>query len=159
MHAKGAVVEIRRIRDDEGDLVAALWDEMNRSVPDGGPLTERGRRNIALMLRASAWHLRAFCLVAVDGERIVGFVNGTLDTGDGLLPGAIGEIDALYVVPDARGQGTSRRLAQAAVAWLREHDAVWTIRFLVCAEATDAIEFWSKLGFEADMRCMSLYRE
>jgi hypothetical protein len=49
------MVEIRRIRDDEADLVAGLWDEMNRAVPDGGPLTERGRRNIALMLRASAW--------------------------------------------------------------------------------------------------------
>ena len=102
--------------------------------------------------------LRAFCLVAVDGERIVGFVNGSLDPGDGLLPGAIGQIDALYVVHDARGQGTSRRLAQAAVASLREHDAVWTIRFLVCADAADTVASWSALGFEADMTCMSLYR-
>jgi hypothetical protein len=37
MHAKGAVVEIRRIREDEGDLVAALWDEMT------GPCRTAGR--------------------------------------------------------------------------------------------------------------------
>ncbi|MEA2269148.1 MAG: hypothetical protein QOC64_1758, partial [Solirubrobacteraceae bacterium] len=141
------MVEIRRIRDDEADLVAGLWDEMNRAVPDGGPLTERGRRNIALMLRASAWHLRAFCLVAVDAERIVGFVNGTVDVGDGLLPGALGLIDALHVVADARGAGTSRRLAEAAVGWLRDQGDVATIRFLVCADDPDAIGFWSSLGF------------
>jgi GNAT superfamily N-acetyltransferase len=99
------------------------------------------------------------CLVAVDGEKIVGFVNGTLDTGDGLLPGVLGQIEALYIVPYARGRGTGRRLAEAAAAWLREHGAVWTIRSLVCAGDAEAIAFWSSLGFEADMTCMSLYRE
>jgi GNAT superfamily N-acetyltransferase len=153
------VVEIRRIRDVEGDLVAGLWSDMNSAVEDGAPLSEVGRRNIALMLQASAWHLRAFCLVAVDDGRIVGFVNGTLDAGDGLLPGAAGEIDALYVVPGARGRGLSRRLAEAALAWLRERGAGRTVRMLVCAQDEEAIGFWSSLGFEPDMTVLSLYAD
>jgi ribosomal protein S18 acetylase RimI-like enzyme len=152
------MVEIRRIRDVEGDVVAGLWSEMTAAVADGGPLSERGRRNIALMLQASAWHRRAFCLVAVEDERIVGFVNGTLDTGDGLLPGAAGEVDALHVVPAVRGRGLSRRLAETAVAWLRERGAS-TVRMLVCAEDAEAIAFWRSLGFEADMTVLSLYGE
>jgi hypothetical protein len=48
------VPEIRRIRQDDAEAVTDLWDEAGRSVPDGGPLKERGRRNIAAMLVLAA---------------------------------------------------------------------------------------------------------
>ena len=149
-------MEIRRVRDAEGDAVGALWDRMCRETEDGGPLTERGRRNLSRMLAVSAWHRDAFCLVAVDEGELVGFVNGRLDTGDGLLPGVAGEIEALYVVPEHHGRGTSAALGTAAVAWLRERGA-GTIRHLACAGAADAHAFWRRLGFEPDMICLSLY--
>jgi ribosomal protein S18 acetylase RimI-like enzyme len=153
------MVEIRRIHDDEGDTVAALWDRMCREIPDGGPLTEWGKRNIARMLEVAAWHRDAFCLLAVDNGRIVGFVNGRTSTDDGLLPGVVGEVESLYVVPEAREQGISKALARAAIGWLREHGVGWTIRSLVCADNAEAIRFWESLGFEPDMVCMSLYNE
>jgi GNAT superfamily N-acetyltransferase len=131
---------------------------MCREVPDGGPLTERGRRNLSRMLDVSTWHRDAFCLVAVDGGEIVGFVNGRVDVEDGLLPGQGGRIDSLYVVPSLRGKGISRALAEAAITWLRERDA-HTIRYLSCADATDDHQFWKSLGFEPDMVCLSSYRE
>jgi GNAT superfamily N-acetyltransferase len=148
-------MEIRRIRDGEGDAVGQLWDRMCREVPDGGPLTEHGRRNLSRMLDVSAWHRDAFCLVAVERE-IVGFVNGRLTVEDGLLPGKSGMIDSLYVVASSRGAGVSRALAEAAVAWLREQGA-HTIRYLLCADATDDHGFWRSLGFEPDMVCLSSY--
>jgi GNAT superfamily N-acetyltransferase len=151
-------VEIRRVRDGEGTAVGQLWDRMCRETPDGGPLTERGRRNLSRMLDVSAWHRDAFCLVAVDGGEIVGFVNGTVDVEDGLLPGQLGRIDSLYVVTSARGKGISRALAEAAVAWLRERGAD-TIRYLSCVDAADDHGFWRSLGFELDMVCLSSYRD
>jgi GNAT superfamily N-acetyltransferase len=150
------MIEIRRIAEHEGDLVAALWDDMCREVPDGGPLRPRGLRNLARMLGMSAWHQHAFCLVAMDGGTIVGFVNGRLDAGDGLLPGLAGEIESLYVVPSARGQGHSRRLAEAAIAWLRERGA-GVIRNQLCVDNLDAHRLWLDLGFEKDMVTLSLY--
>jgi len=148
-------MEIRRIRDGEGTAVGHLWDRMCRETPDGGPLTERGRRNLSRMLDVSAWHRDAFCLVAFDGE-IVGFVNGRMDVEDGLLPGVAGQIDSLYVVPSSRGKGISSALAAAAVEWLRERDAR-SIRCLSCVDAKTDHEFWRSLGFEADMVCLSMY--
>jgi GNAT superfamily N-acetyltransferase len=150
-------MEIRRIRDGEGDAVGQLWDRMCREIPDGGPLTDDGRRRIARMLDVSAFHRDAFCLVATDGD-IVGFVNGRVDVEEGLLPGALGRIDSLYVVPEHRGAGVSKALAQAAMAWLRQQGA-YTIRYLSCADATDDHRFWQSLGFEADMVCLSSYQD
>jgi GNAT superfamily N-acetyltransferase len=149
-------MEIRRIHESEGDVVGGLWDRMGRETEDGGPLTERGRRNLSRMLAMSAWHRDSFCLVAVDGGEIVGFVNGRLDSGDGLLPGVGGEIESLYVVPERRGMGVSRALAEAAVGWLRGKD-VHIVRYLSCADAHEDHRFWQDLGFEPDMVCLSLY--
>jgi GNAT superfamily N-acetyltransferase len=150
-------VEIRRIRDGEGDAVGHLWDRMCREIPDGGPLTDDGRRRIARMLDVSAFHRDAFCLVATDGD-IVGFVNGRLDVEEGLLPGVLGRIDSLYVVPSRRSEGTSKALAKAAIAWLRQRGA-HTIRYLSCADAADDHRFWQSLGFVADMVCLSSYQD
>jgi GNAT superfamily N-acetyltransferase len=150
------MIEIRRIADTEGDLVATLWDQMCREIPDGGPLTPRGRRNLARMLAISAGHLHSFCLVAVDVDTIVGFVNGRVDLGDGLLPGVAGHLESLYVVAESRGQGLSRRLAEAAVAWLRARGA-GTVRTEICIDNLAAQQLWLDLGFEKDMVCLSLY--
>lgn len=151
-------MEIRRIHEAEGDVVGGLWDRMCREAEDGGPLTEQGRRNLSRMLAMSAWHRDAFCLVAVEDGQIVGFVNGRTSDGDGLLPCLSGEIESLYVVPEWRGTGVSRALAQAAVGWLRDQD-VHTIQHLSCADAGEDHRFWQGLGFEPDMVCLSLYRD
>lgn len=151
-------MEIRRIHRDEGDAVGRLWDRMCREIEDGGPLTERGRGDLSRMLAVAAFHRDAFCLVATRDGRVVGFVNGRITAEDGLLPCLDGEIDSLYVVPEERGQGISRALAEAAIRWLREHGA-HSIRYLSCADAHDDHRFWRSLGFEPDMVCLSLYRE
>lgn len=150
-------MEIRRIHDHEGTAAGDLWDRMCREIEDGGPLSEQGHRNLSRMLAMSAWHRDAFCLVAVDDDRIIGFVNGRVSIEDGLLPGAYGEIDSLYVVPEERGNGISRALAEAAVTWLRDRDA-HTIQYLSCADAHEDHDFWRGLGFAPDMVCLSLYR-
>ena len=151
-------MEIRRIHESEGDAAGGLWDRMCRETEGGGPLTGQGRRNLSRMLAMSAWHRDAFCLVAEDEGQIIGFVSGRLDNEDGLLPCLGGQIDSLYVVPERRGTGVSRSLAEAAIRWLRDQDA-HTIRYLSCAGAGDDHRFWQRLGFEPDMVCLSLYRD
>jgi ribosomal protein S18 acetylase RimI-like enzyme len=145
---------IRRIR--EGEAVARLWDEQARATPDGGPLPARGRRNIARMLDISAWHEQALCLVALEDARLVGFVSASVGAGPGLLPGLLGEVDALYVEPAARGRGVSGELARAAVEELRARGA-GVIRNLVCIDDEQTQAFWRAQGFERDMVCLSLY--
>ncbi|MGI5341701.1 GNAT family N-acetyltransferase [Streptomyces sp. CA-181903] len=147
-------MEIRRIHEDEGGAVGALWDRMCRETEGGGPLAAPARRNLARMLAVSAWHRDAFCLVAVEDGRIAGFVNGRIDAGDGLLPGIVGEIDALYVMPGQRDRGVERALAEAAVDLLRARDA-GTVRFLSPVGDRAGQRLWRELGFEPDLVCLS----
>jgi hypothetical protein len=145
--------EIRRIREADAEAVVELWDRMCREVRDGGPLTEAGRRHLARMLAVTAWHRQAFCLVAVEGDDLLGFALGRVDTGDGLLPGAVGEIQELYA------PGALRiRLAAAVIGRLREL-GVSTLRTLVTAGEPAEQRFWAEQGFEADMVVMSNYDE
>ena len=108
------------------------------------------------MLDIAAWHERQLCLVAVEDEQIVGFACARIDAGTGLLPGLVGEIDALYVTPPARRRGTSSALATAVVAELRAR-GVGVIHNLVCIADDEEQAFWQAQGFERDMVCLSLY--
>jgi GNAT superfamily N-acetyltransferase len=150
-------MEIRRIQEPEAAEVVALWDDMCRAVPDGGPLSERGRRHLERMLAMQSWHEQSFCLVAAGPERIEGFVCATASAGTGLLPGLLGEVEESYARPDAPG-GLRRQLVEAAVAALRERGAK-PIRSTMATDDPEARQLFERLGFEADMICLSLYRD
>jgi hypothetical protein len=143
-------VEIRRIRQTEADAVTDLWDEAGRSVPDGGPLKERGRRNIAAMLVLAASHPRAACFVALDEDRPVGLVMAELD--EGLLPGRAGSVGELYARGDA---ATERALAEAAIAWLTEQGAPVIRSDIPLGEP--GAELLESLGFEPETTRFGLY--
>jgi hypothetical protein len=143
---------IRRIREHDAAAVTDLLDRMCRETPDGGPLTPRGRRAIQRMLEAAEWHRDTFCLVAVDGDELTGFVVGTLDAGDGLLPCPAGKVEETY----AAAVGLRRRLTEAAVARLREMGA-GTIRCTLDRDDTARRTLLKDLGFAFDMITMSRY--
>ena len=142
-------MEIRRIRQTEAEAVADLWDEAGRSVPDGGPLKERGRRNIAAMLVLAASSHRVACFVD-DG--LNGFVLAEL-AEDGLLPGRLGLVEELYARGDAE---LERALAQAAVDWLWQHELFVIRTELDLGEPAELVE---SLGFQAETTRFGLYRE
>jgi hypothetical protein len=145
-------VEIRRIRQTEAEAVTDLWDEAGRSVPDGGPLTDRGRRNIAAMLALAASHQRAACFVALEDDRPVGLVMAEVD--EGLLPGRAGAVAELYAGGDAASE---RALAQAAIAWLWEQGA-GVIRADVPFDEPGG-ELLEALGFEPEAVRYGRYRD
>jgi hypothetical protein len=153
-------VTIRRITHDEGEAVVELWDRMCRAVVDGGPLRSCGRRNLRRMLEVAAFHRDTFCLVAVRptaggaGEEIAGFAMGHLSTGDGLLPGVVGEAEELYATDD----DVRRRLATAVIERF-EAAGAQTVRTTIGADEPADIAFWTGLGFEADMVTLSRYTD
>jgi GNAT superfamily N-acetyltransferase len=152
------MMDIRRIQEHEAEAVTELWDRMCQEVVDGGPLTARGRVTIARLLAVASWHRDQFCLVATEGDRIIGFALARVDAGTGLLPGLTGHVEEFYVTPQSRGRGVAGTLASAAVSRLRSQGAV-TVRTQICADAEQMRSFWQGQGFEPDMITLSQYRD
>ena len=83
-------------------------------------------------------------LVAKDSGCVIGFV-GYGDRGEE-APG-IGEIFALYVLPEYYGKGVGRRLMEAGLDQLKNYPQVclWVLK-----ENRRAIRFYQKCGFRPD---------
>ncbi len=82
--------------------------------------------------------------VAKENGRVIGFV-GYGDRGEE-APG-VGEVFALYVLPEYFGKGVGRSLVEAALEQLKEYPEV---RLWVLKENKRAIRFYQKCGFCPD---------
>ena len=83
-------------------------------------------------------------LVAKDGERVIGFVG----YGDhGAEEPDVGEIFALYVLPEYQGMGIGWRLMEAG---LKELSAFPKICLWALRDNARAIRFYEKWGFRRD---------
>jgi GNAT superfamily N-acetyltransferase len=66
--------------------------------------------------------------------------------GGHFVESARGEIEQLYVRPEARRSGAGRALAQAALAWLAERGAP-RVEVAVSERNAAGRAFWAALGF------------
>lgn len=89
-----------------------------------------------------------FVLVAVRGERIVGFCS-LLPSRDSAAPPEIAEISSLYVDPREWRRGAGSSLIAAAVDHAASHGFA-AVTLWVLSDNTRARRFYAKSGFEAD---------
>jgi hypothetical protein len=138
-------MDVRRIRHDEAERVAGLWDDMVDGV-----LRPRGRANITAMLTLSATSPHAATFVAEEDGELRGFVLAEL-ADDGLLPARYGKVQELCgpreLLPD---------LVTAAVAWLREQD-VECVRAEAEEDDPEAIALLTELGWEREAVRFAMY--
>ncbi len=87
--------------------------------------------------------------LAMDGERVIGYVHfGPYRDGDS-LDMSVGEIAAIYVDPDSWGTGAGRLLMEAALDRLAGRGYA-EVRLWVLEANDGARGFYAHLGFEPD---------
>jgi GNAT superfamily N-acetyltransferase len=89
----------------------------------------------------------------VDGGRKVGFAVAVLNKHWANTQGVIGEF---FIYPEYRREGHGQRLAEAVIAWLKEHGAD-EIQSGVFAGNVRGLRFWESVGFHL-ARYTLLYR-
>jgi GNAT superfamily N-acetyltransferase len=88
-------------------------------------------------------------LVAMDGQRTVGYVHfGPYREGES-LDRSVGEVFAIYVDPDAWGTGAGRLLMETALDRLAGHGYP-EVRLWVLEANDGARGFYAHLGFQPD---------
>lgn len=92
---------------------------------------------------------RAHALVCVDDERIVGFANVGPTRDADLDPEHVGELYAIYVLPDAWGGGAGRALMAELLALLRG-DGFREAMLWVLEDNPRTRRFYELAGWRAD---------
>ena len=91
-----------------------------------------------------ASRLHAHRLVAVDGERVVGWAAVSPTSGRECYAGVVEH--SVYVSADARGRGVGRALMEALVASTDEA-GIWTIQTSVFPENEASVALHERVGF------------
>ncbi len=133
---------IRPVGQDDGESAASL---LQRFFVEEGFATPPDliQSRLALMLADPT----SAVFLAWEGEVATGVA--TVTTSVGIELGRSAELDDLYVLPEARGQGGAQGLIAAVRTWCQTHE-VTTLSIVVTPEGQDAhdlVAFYRKRGF------------
>jgi ribosomal protein S18 acetylase RimI-like enzyme len=147
-------IVIRAANETDSDFVSGMastllefgspaWDDAARLAP--------GFRDV-LAAAVRAQDERSTVLIAqrADGTRL-GFIS--LKVSQGVAGGERGHVADLAVVDEARRTGVGRALMRAGEAWAQER-GFRMLSLDVWATNERALEFYRRLGFEAESLCL-----
>ncbi|MDI7277039.1 MAG: GNAT family N-acetyltransferase [Anaerolineae bacterium] len=139
------MAKIRRMQEGDAEAVRALWDA-NCLEAAGRPLSGTESARVLALLRAYPSHPATLAYVAESEGAIVGFVTAYLSRHP-VQGGSVGEIEELYVKPEARRMGIGTALVAEAAGELQRRGAD-LMRTRVCVESVVARALWQALGWE-----------
>jgi GNAT superfamily N-acetyltransferase len=148
---------IRLLQPPEAPAVLALWQRGCAEI--GAPLREENARQVLANLLRYADHPDARCFVAVDAERVVGFITCAA-LRHPIETCIKGEVEELYVLRRRGRAAVQEALVQAAVRALKALGAV-SIHATTGSDRDDAPSraLWRRLGWEQGMTVFSIYAD
>ena len=144
---------VRRMSADDVQGVLFLWNQNCEEVERG--LSSDEAENVSSNLRRYVDHDEAGCFVAEEAGEIIGFATFCVQ-GHPVMEGLLGEIEELYVRPEARRRRIGSQLVRNATNEMRRRGAS-VLRALACVDNAGSVQFLGKQGWENDMAVFSLY--
>jgi L-amino acid N-acyltransferase YncA len=130
-----------RIEPMTGQHAAAVLAIYQAGIDEG---------NATFETRAPGWpsftaaRLPGHRFVAITAGQVTGWVAASATSGRGVYAGIVEH--SVYVHPDARGQGTGRRLLDALIT-SAEAAGIWTIQSSIFPENTASLRLHQLAGF------------
>lgn len=104
--------------------------------------------DFSVAVREMADRPDACAFVAIEDERIAGFISGALERNQpDRLPEVHATVGHLYVSPPHRRRGLARELLAHVFDWARRQDGVAHVEMTVLANDDEAAAFWHAQGF------------
>ncbi|MCA9892097.1 MAG: GNAT family N-acetyltransferase [Anaerolineae bacterium] len=147
------MTHIRSLKTEDVEQVVSLWDAACIEAV-GYPLGQEDAERIADNLRRTVDHDQAHCFVVENEGILVGFVTCAISTHP-VMPGALGEVEDLYVQPEFRS-GVQAELVRQAVLWLKRYP-VDIIRTRVDTDEPETLTFWHSQKWEQNELIFNIY--
>lgn len=148
------VIRLERADPELLDQVEALFAELYRVMDDNGNLMPLRPGGEKLWRRSIERTLGRVGLIAVGltpENRVVGFLYATVVLLPEYLEGArAGRIQAIFITPEARGQGMARRLFDVVEPWLFGL-GVTSLEVQTQLVNRRSVETWQRFGFEEEV--------
>ncbi len=150
------MLTIRRAEQRDARALGALGAALMRTHYAFDPQRflaagEGAERGYAAFLSSQLEDDDAVVLVAEVDGRVVGYVYAGLEPMSWKeLRGPAGFIHDVLVEDDGRGTGAGTALIEAAIAWLRDHDAA-RVMLWTAERNEDALRLFARLGFRRTM--------
>lgn len=126
--------------------IALLWSKMVSEVFD--KYIEQDKVELDKFAFAMADRLRtshAFTQVALEANRIVGFIHGYVQERPYGRPTRIAFCECLYVEPEYRGKNINKKLIDNFINWAEKNDLI--IEFLTKFDQ-DLVKLWGREKFQ-----------
>lgn len=133
---------------DEPDLTE-LFREYCIVMKENGSVFDADEESIPSYVHGHVRSGLMLAAVAKDGGRTVGFIFGNIARLSGFtyegLP-SFGYISDTYICPEYRGMGAGKALTDLAFSWMEEKGVSY-VELKALENNSNAMEFWSKMGF------------
>lgn len=142
-----SAMNIRRAREaDVAAIVAMLADDpLGRSREDAGPPLARAYLDAFAAIDRDP---NQFLAVMTEGDEVIGTLQITFLAGLSLRGAWRGQIEAVRVAANRRGEGLGRRLLNWAIDKCRERGCR-VLQLTTNKSRLDAHRFYERLGFKA----------
>lgn len=130
------------------ELRLALREHMEKRNSRFWRLSDRGREEIRKQLTQIFPDADAIAFVAQDESgNLVGMITGRVDTNDRCVPSTTGSIGLLFVSESWRRRGIGTKLVRKLCQFFASRNIeIISVGYVV--ENEEAVQFWSKLGFQ-----------
>lgn len=144
---------IRQAKTEDAQAIAEIHVTSWQAAYEG-LLPDEFLQNLSIERRLQMWQqilegAQSFTWVAEVDGRLLGFVNCGPSRDKDADPQIVGEIYAIYLLPDAWGQGFGRALCSQALQSL-QNAHYQEVMLWVLQDNEGAIYFYERAGFSAD---------
>ncbi len=154
MAAAKILIEVREAKKDDLPSVVNLWEKLAKyhsELSDEFDLAWDSRRRWSSYLHKKYSEISTKLIVADEDGRLVGFMLCMLSPNHPIFKERkIGLISDVYVLPERRGKGITKKMLDVAIKWFRKNK-VRSLHLTAAFANKEGQEVWRLLGFEPFM--------
>lgn len=138
---RATLEDLEVIQNLNNELFKLEKENYDPTLIEDWPLSNEGKNYFEDLI------LNNYVIVALIGEKIIGYLAGTINEKGSYEEVQYGEINNMLIDDDYRGYGIGRKLIDSFKNYCKKND-IYSLKVVASAKNTNAINFYKKQGFD-----------